>query len=132
EKERRSRLQRSYAPILRGTQKHPIITVVASVALLAVTLAMFPIMNVDFLGDTGQNMVMVNQEFEPGSDLDTVSEGAEAVEDALVNIDGVEDVMLMAGTGDGGDEDMAAMMGGAGGTATYIVKIGRESCREGV
>src|SRR5690625_6898433 len=28
--------------------------------------------------------------------------------------------MLMAGTGDLGDEDMAAMMGGAGGTATYV------------
>lgn len=120
-KEHRSRLQRSYAPILRGSQKHPIITVVASVALLAITLAMVPFMKVDFLGDPGQNMVMVNQEFESGTDLDAISEGAQSVEDALVGIDGVEDVMLMAGSGDGGDGDMSAMMGGAGGTATYIV-----------
>lgn len=121
EKERRSRLQRSYVPILRGTQKRPVLTVVASIVLLGITVAMVPFMKVDFLGDPGQNMVMVNQEFEPGSDLETISEGAQAVEDALVGIDGVEDVMLMAGTGGGGDADMAAMMGGSGGTATYIV-----------
>ena len=127
EKERRSLLQRSYVPVLRGTQKHPIMTVAASVALLAITLAMVPFMKVDFLGDPGQNMVMVNQEFEPGSDLDTISEGAEAVEEALVGINGVEDVMLMAGSGDGGDGDMSAMMGGAGGTATYIVNTDTEA-----
>lgn len=127
DKERRSRLQRSYVPILRGTQKHPVITVIASVVLLGITLAMVPFMKVDFLGDPGQNMVMVEQEFEPGSDLDTVSEGAESVEGTLVDIGGVEDVMLMAGTGDGGDGDFSAMMGGAGGTATYIVNTDAEA-----
>lgn len=127
EKERRSRLQRSYIPILRGTQKHPVLTVIASVVLLGITLAMVPFMKVDFLGDPGQNMVMVEQEFEPGSDLDAISEGAETVENTLVGVDGVQDVMLMAGTGDGGDDDFSAMMGGAGGTATYIVNTDAEA-----
>lgn len=121
EKERRSRLQRSYVPILRGSQNHPIITVVASVVLLGITFAMVPFMKVDFIGDTGQNMVMVSQEFEPGSDLDTISDGAEGVEDTLLDTDGVEEVMLMAGSGDGSDDDFSAMLGGSGGTATYIV-----------
>src|SRR5699024_12258466 len=62
EKERRTRLQRSSVPILRGSQNHPIITVVASVVLLGITFAMVPFMKVDFIGDTGQNMVMVSQE----------------------------------------------------------------------
>src|SRR5699024_11375968 len=87
EKERRSRLQRSYLPVLRGSQNHPIITVIASVVLLGITLAMVPFMKVDFIGDTGQNMVMVSQEFEPGTDLETISDGAEGDEDTLLDTD---------------------------------------------
>src|SRR5699024_7822496 len=121
EQERRSRLQRSYDPILRRSQTNPIITVVASVVLLGITFAMVPFMKVDFIGDTGENMVMVSQECERGSDLDTISDGAEGVEDTLLDTDGVEEVMLMAGSGDGSDDDFSAMLGGSGGTATYIV-----------
>src|SRR5699024_9622887 len=47
--------------------------------------------------------------------------GAEGVEDTLLDTDGVEEVMLMAGSGDGSDDDFSAMLGGSGGTATYIV-----------
>src|SRR5690625_2748318 len=121
EKERRSRLQRSYVPILRGSQNHPIITVVASVVLLGITFAMVPFMQVGFIGDTGESMAMVSVDCERGSDLDTISDGAEGVEDTLLDTDGVEEVMLMAGSGDGSDDDFSAMLGGSGGTATYIV-----------
>ncbi len=116
DKEHRSWLQRGYAPILRGTQKHPVLTLVASALLLVITGSLVPLMKVDFLGSTGQNMVMVTQEFEPGTDLDAVSEGAEKVEDALADIDGVTDVMLTAGSGG----EFSSMLGGGGGTATFI------------
>ncbi|QTX05962.1 efflux RND transporter permease subunit [Agromyces archimandritae] len=118
EKEHNSWLQRAYKPILRGTQRHPVVTLLSSVLLLVLTVGMVPLMKVDFLGSTGQNMLMVSQEFEPGTDLDEVGEGATKVEDALADIDGVEDVMMTAGSGEGG---MAAMLGGGGGSATFIV-----------
>ncbi|MGP5078844.1 efflux RND transporter permease subunit [Brachybacterium alimentarium] len=121
EKEHRSWLQRGYKPVLRGTQKHPVVTVVASVLLLVVTGSLIPLLKVDFLGDTGQNMVMLTQTFESGADLETVSDGAEDVEDALADVDGVEDIMLMAGSSGGGDGDFSALLGGGGGTATFIV-----------
>lgn len=119
-KERRSWLQRGYTPILRGTQKHPVITLVSSALLLVITVSLVPLMKVDFLGNTGQNMVMVTQEFPAGTDLDTISDGATKVEDALLDIDGVEDVMLTAGSESGGG-GFAAMLGGGGGTASFIV-----------
>ncbi|MEF3402987.1 efflux RND transporter permease subunit [Agromyces sp. CCNWLW203] len=122
EKERKGWLQRGYAPVLRGTQKHPVITLVSSVLLLVITFAMVPFLKVDFLGSTGQNMVMVTQEFPAGSDLETVSAGAEQVEDVLLGTEGVEDVMLTAGSGGG----MMSMLGGAGGTATYIVNTSKD------
>ncbi|RXZ49313.1 efflux RND transporter permease subunit [Agromyces fucosus] len=121
EKERTGWLQRGYAPVLRGTQKHPVITLVSSVLLLVITFAMVPFLKVDFLGSTGQNMVTVTQEFPAGTDLETISAGAEKVEDVLLDLDGVEDVMLTAGSG-----GMMSMLGGAGGTATYIVNTSKD------
>lgn len=120
EKEHNTWLQRGYKPVLRGTQKHPIITLVASGLLLAITVSLVPLLKVDFLGSTGQNMIMVTQTFPSGSDLDTVSDGARDVEDTLLDIDGVDDVMLMAGSS-GGAGDFSALLGGGGGTATFIV-----------
>ncbi len=121
EKEHNTWLQRGYKPVLRGTQKHPIITLVASGLLLAITVSLVPLLKVDFLGSTGQNMIMVTQTFPSGSDLDTVSDGARDVEDTLLDIDGVDDVMLMAGSSGGGAGDFSALLGGGGGTATFIV-----------
>ncbi|SDB85230.1 hydrophobic/amphiphilic exporter-1, HAE1 family [Sanguibacter gelidistatuariae] len=118
EKEHRGALQRAYKPILRSTQRHPVITVVASVLLLVLTVSLVPLLKVDFLGSTGQNMLMVTQEFTPGTDLDAIGEGATQVEDALAEIDGVGNVMMTAGSG---GEGLAAMMGGGGGTASYII-----------
>ncbi|GEK78990.1 efflux RND transporter permease subunit [Agrococcus baldri] len=120
-KEHKSWLQRGYKPVLRGTQKRPVLTIVASVVLLAITVALVPLLKVDFLGSTGQNMIMATQTFPAGSDLETVSDGARGVEDTLLEIDGVEDVMLMAGSSGGGAGDFSALLGGGGGTATFIV-----------
>ncbi len=127
EKEHNGWLQRGYKPILRGTQKHPVITLVASALLLVITVSLVPLLKVDFLGSTGQNMVMITQTFPSGSDLDTVSNGARDVEDALLGIDGVEDVMLMAGSSSGGAGDFSALLGGGGGTATFIVNTAADA-----
>ncbi|WP_066460862.1 efflux RND transporter permease subunit [Sanguibacter suarezii] len=118
EKEHRGPLQRAYKPVLRSTQRHPVITVVSSVLLLVLTVSLVPLLKVDFLGSTGQNMLMVTQEFTPGTDLDVIGDGATQVEDALAEIDGIGNVMMTAGNGGDG---MAAMMGGGGGTASYII-----------
>jgi HAE1 family hydrophobic/amphiphilic exporter-1 len=120
EKEHRGWLQRGYRPILRGTQRHPVITIVSSVLLLVITVSLVPLLKVDFIGSTGQNMIMATQTFPAGSDIDTVSDGARGVEEALLGVDGVEDVMLMAGSSGGGSGDFSAMLGGGGGTATFI------------
>ncbi len=118
EKEHTGPLQRSYKPVLRSTQRHPVITVVASVLLFGLTVGIVPFLKVDFLGDTGQNMLMVSQEFEAGTDLDEISAGATDVEEALQSVDGVETVMMLAGSGDDG---LGALLGGSGGTASFIV-----------
>ncbi|MBG6083894.1 efflux RND transporter permease subunit [Zhihengliuella flava] len=109
EKESKSRLQRAYVPMLRSTQRHPVITVVASVALLIGTGALLPLLKVDFLGDTGSNSVMVNQEFEASASLESISSTAAATEDALLGVDGVDSVLLTVG-GDGFSQDTSSGM----------------------
>ncbi|SNS40283.1 hydrophobic/amphiphilic exporter-1, HAE1 family [Micrococcales bacterium KH10] len=121
-KEHRSWLQRSYRPVLRGTQKHPVITLVASVVLLVITVGLTPLLKVDFLGDTGQNAMYVTQSFPAGTDLETISEGASQVEDALLGIDGVEEVMLTAGSGSG-----ALSMLSSGSSATFIANTSKDA-----
>lgn len=117
-KEESSLLQRGYVPVLRGTQRHPIITILVSVALLGGSLALIPSLKTDFLGDTGQNAIAVMQEFDSGADLDTIDKAAKETEEALLAITGVEDVLFTVSTG---ADQMAAFFGGGSTTATYQV-----------
>lgn len=118
-KEENSFLQRAYIPMLRGTQRRPVITILVSVALLVGSLALIPTLKTDFLGDTGQNAIAVMQEFDSGADLDTIDEGATATEQALLGIEGVEDVLFTVSTG--GGDPMAALFGGGSTTAQFQV-----------
>ncbi|MGP9662369.1 efflux RND transporter permease subunit [Arthrobacter sp. AOP36-C1-22] len=117
-KERKSRLQRGYLPILRGTQRHPVWTLVGAGLILVLTAGILPLLKVDFLGSTGQNSLQVTQEFKSGADLKTISTKAQATEDALMDSDGVESVLLTAGVG---GEGLAAMLGGGANSASYTV-----------
>ncbi|WP_372696792.1 efflux RND transporter permease subunit [Arthrobacter sp. JSM 101049] len=118
DKERKGWLQRGYLPILRGTQRHPVWTLVGAALILVLTAGILPLLKVDFLGSTGQNSLQVTQKFASGTDLDTLSSTAQATEDALLDSDGVESVLLTAGVG---GEGLAAMLGGGGTSATFIV-----------
>ncbi len=117
-KERKSRLQRGYLPILRGTQRHPVWTLVGAVMILVLTAGILPLLKVDFLGSTGQNSLQVTQQFETGADLKTISAKAQATEEALMDSEGVESVLLTAGVG---GEGLAAMLGGGASSASYTV-----------
>jgi len=117
-KEQRGLLQRAYLPILRGTQKRPVVTVVASVLLLALTAAVVPLLKVDFLGASGQNTLSVTQSFPAGTELDTISTSAEKTERVIINTPGVQTVQLTAGSGGGG---LSAFLGGGGGDASFQI-----------
>ncbi|MCU1405703.1 MAG: efflux transporter permease subunit [Glaciihabitans sp.] len=117
-KEARSRLQRAYVPILRGTQKRPVVTVVASVLLLVLTAALIPLLKVDFLGASGQNTLSVTQSFASGTELATISDVTAETETAILDTDGVETVQLTAGSSGGAS---AFLGGGGGGDATFQI-----------
>ena len=104
-------LQRTYSPVLRKTQKHPVITLLVSVLILAGTVAMTPLLNTNLFGGTGENSLQVTQKLPSGTALDTTLEQAKKIETVLADAEGVHDVQLTIGSS--GDA-MGAMMGSSG------------------
>lgn len=114
-----TRLQKTYVPVVRWTLRHPVIVLVAAVLVFAGTLAMTPLLKTELLGDTGEPMVQISQEFEPGSDLDEASAQARKVEDLLQGHDEVASSLVSLSDGSDGFS-----MGGSGGiSGQYIVNL---------
>lgn len=112
-----TRLQRAYRPILGWTLRHSGVTVVLAVVVLGATLAAAPLMKVNFLSDSGQNTMTVTQDLGPTASLQAKSDAAAPVEEALLDIDGIEHVQ--ASIGSSGSALRDAFSGGAG--ITYSV-----------
>jgi HAE1 family hydrophobic/amphiphilic exporter-1 len=113
-----TKLQRAYRPILGWTLKHSGLTVILAVVVLGATLAAAPLMKINFLGDSGQNTLTVTQDLGPTASLEAKSDAALTVEDALLDIDGIEHVQ--ASIGSSGSSLRDAFSGGSAGV-TYSV-----------
>ncbi|MDR0366671.1 MAG: efflux RND transporter permease subunit [Bifidobacteriaceae bacterium] len=98
-KERRSFWQRVYMPTLRGTLRHPWITMAVAVGVLGGTLALVPTLETNFLGDMGADMLSVTQKFEPGTSLEIQDAQAKRTESALQEVDGIDSVLSQVGGG---------------------------------
>ncbi|MBG6216745.1 HAE1 family hydrophobic/amphiphilic exporter-1 [Arthrobacter sp. CAN_A6] len=100
-REQRSWLQRGYLPLLHGTQRHPVWTLTAGLAVLGATAAMVPFLPTNLLGGTGQNSFSVTQTLEAGSSLDTTTTAAARTEEVLAGTPEVRDVQLTVGNAQG-------------------------------
>ncbi|MGO1896596.1 MAG: efflux RND transporter permease subunit, partial [Brachybacterium sp.] len=110
-KEESTWLHRMYAPVLRlvlDTLPRRLITVGASILVLVGTVFLIPLVNISFLGDTGQNIASLTQTLPAGTNLEQSSQKATESEEALLEIDGVDTVQTTIGGGQFG-------MGGGGG-----------------
>ncbi|GAA1410496.1 hydrogenase expression protein [Glutamicibacter uratoxydans] len=124
--EDKSWMQRAYTPVLRGTQRHPVITLFASILILAGTVAMTPLLNTNLLGSTGENTISIKQTMPSGSSLATTQKEAEKIEAAVRGIEGVQDVQMRIGTGSG----MASLFGGGSDTANFTLITDKNADQE--
>lgn len=111
ELEKPTRLQRVYLPVIHWTLKRPVATILAALLVLGGTIAMIPLLTTNFIGDSGQNTISVNQTLPMGTSLDAKDRAATEVEKVLSSIDGVDTVQLTIG----GGNSLAAAFGGGGG-----------------
>ncbi len=123
-KERKSWLQRGYLPILRTTQKHPAITVTASVLVLLFTFSLVPLLKTDFIGGSGSSGFVMDQELKPGATLEQKGKAAAKLEKVALATEGVEVVQTSIASSGDGRVAFGAKAGGI--TIQVIVKDGFE------
>ena len=113
-----SRLQKGYLPILRWTLRHSWVTLGLAVLVLVGTIAISPLMKTNFLGDSGQNTFTVTQDIGAAPSLEAEDAAAQQVEDALLDIEGIETVQVSIGSSGSALRD--AFSGGGSGI-TYSI-----------
>ncbi|MEO0023798.1 MAG: hypothetical protein RL196_239, partial [Actinomycetota bacterium] len=107
EQERKSWLQRGYLPVLRGTQRHPWITVGSSVLVLFLTFGMGGFLKTDFIGSSGGSGFLIDQTLKPGATIEEQSAAAAKLESVL-------EKHLAKGTGSKDIESWITTIGSSG------------------
>lgn len=115
-----SKLQKAYLPILTWTVKHSAVTLIVSLLVLGGTLFSAQFMKTNFLGDSGQNTMTVQQEMPAASSLAVKDAAAARVEKVLRDVPGVDTVL--ASVGSSGSALTDAFSGGAAG-ATFSITL---------
>ena len=123
QKEKRSWLQRGYIPVLRTTQAHPVVTLIASAAVLGFTFSLVPQLKTDFIGDFGGDTFSVRQELPAGSTFEQRDQASEIVEDLILEQDGVETVLATFG----GRADGRVNFGGNANATTIQVSLTKDA-----
>ena len=102
EKERKSWLQRGYLPILKTTQAHPVITVVAAIFVMILTFGLVPLLKTNFIGNSDATTFALTQKLDPGASLKQKDQAAAKLEKLILATEGVKVVQTTIGsTGDG-------------------------------
>lgn len=113
-----SGLQRVYQPILGWTLRHSWSTLGLAAVVLIGTIALAPLLKINFIGDSGQNTFTMTQQIGDAPSLDAEDAAAQQVEQVLVGIEGVETVQVSIGSSGSALRD--AFSGGSSGI-TYSI-----------
>jgi len=122
-KEKKSWLQRGYIPVLKTTQAHPVVTLIASAAVLGFTFSLVPQLKTDFIGDFGGDTFSVRQELPAGSTFEQRDEASNVVEALILEQDGVETVLATFG----GRADGRVNFGGNANATTIQVSLTKDA-----
>ena len=123
QKEKKSWLQRGYIPVLKTTQAHPVVTLIASAAVLGFTFSLIPQLKTDFIGDFGGDTFSVRQELPAGSTFEQRDEASNVVEDLILEQEGVQTVLATFG----GRADGRVNLGGNANATTIQVSLAKDA-----
>ncbi|MCG7300360.1 efflux RND transporter permease subunit [Brevibacterium ravenspurgense] len=115
-----TKLQKTYTPVIGWTVRHPVITLVASVLVLVLTLGLVPLLKTDFLGDMGSDTLNASQKFPAGVGLEEAGKLAEPVEKDILATEGVEDLSFTVGSS---EFDMGGASGSGRLSGTYLINL---------
>ncbi|WP_157973914.1 efflux RND transporter permease subunit, partial [Desertihabitans aurantiacus] len=118
--ERETPLQKGYLPVLRTALRHPVITLVVAAVVFVLTLGSTTLLKTDFLGEAGQNTLLVSQEMPSGTTLADTDAAAQKVEAVLAADPAVETYQTTVG---GQGADVLTGAGGGSNTATISITL---------
>lgn len=98
EREKKSILQRSYIPILRGTTRHPWLTLFAAVLILGYTFSLVPLLKTNFIDGGGSNQFTARLTMPSSTTFEEQDEAAKDIEQQMLALDGVEIVQTTVGS----------------------------------
>lgn len=128
EKEHDSRLHRAYTPVLTWALGHRLATLGLAALVLVGTAFLAPLLKINLLGDSGQNLASFTQTLPAGTSLEDTSSKAAEAEESLVEIEGVQTVQTTIGASSFGP----AMGGGASNEISYSITTDPEADQEQV
>jgi HAE1 family hydrophobic/amphiphilic exporter-1 len=99
-KERRSRLQRGYLPVIRFATKRRWTTLLIAVLILVGTGGLATQLKTNFLDQSGQDTLSISQALPVGTSLATTNDAAKQVEGVLAARDDVKTYQVTVGNGD--------------------------------
>mgnify|MGYP006268268415 CR=1 FL=1 len=112
ERERKSLLQRAYLPVITKTQKHPVLTVIASILIFIITMGLGGLLKTDFLGSSGSNSVVATQTLSPGATFAEQSAAAAKLEAKVIADKNVKVILSTIGSSGDGRVAFGAAAGG--------------------
>jgi len=105
-----TRLQRAYLPVLKLAVDHKVVTLVATAAIFAATMAAVPLLKTNLFDNSGQNTMSVTQQMPPGTSLEATMAAADKVESVLKATRGIDIYQVTAGS-------TGSLFGTGGGTS---------------
>lgn len=112
EKERKSWLQRGYLPVLRTTQAHPVVTLVAAGIVLLMTFGAAGMLKTNFIGNSDSNNFVLTQTLEAGASLQQQNAASIKLEKILLAEKDVTTVLTTVGSAGDGRVAFGASAGG--------------------
>jgi len=110
--ERKSWLQRGYLPVLRITQAHPAVTLVAAALILVLTFGMSGFLKTNFIGGGDSNNFVLNQKIQNGASFNQQNTAASKLEKIILAKKDVTTVLTTVGSSGDGRVAFGASAGG--------------------
>jgi HAE1 family hydrophobic/amphiphilic exporter-1 len=98
EREKKSILQRSYLPILRGTTRHPWLTLTAALLILGYTFSLVPLLKTNFIDGGGSNQFTARLSMPSGTTFEEQDAAAKSLEQKMLAIEGIDVVQTTVGS----------------------------------
>ena len=98
EREKKGLLQRSYMPILRGTTRHPWLTLTAALLILGYTFSLVPLLKTNFIDGGGSNQFTARLTMPSGTTFEEQDAAAKQLESEILAIEGIDVVQTTVGS----------------------------------